>query len=98
MSEVKVKQVGGKSARSIKLIGSTAVLGGSLLFAALQVQAADVAPDVKAKIALSALRGEKSVAELAQQYHVEPAQIEEWKQQLLANAQNAFTATAPAAA
>ena len=81
--------------RSLRLISSTAVLGSSLLLGALQVQAAEPTADFKAKVALAALRGDKSLAELAQEFKVDPAQITEWKQQLLAGAQNAF-ASSPA--
>ena len=37
---------------------------------------------LKAKIALEALRGQKSIAELAQQYGLHPNQIYAWKKQL----------------
>jgi transposase-like protein len=37
---------------------------------------------LKAKIALEALRGQKSVADLAQQYGLHPNQIYAWKKQL----------------
>jgi transposase-like protein len=37
----------------------------------------------KAKVALSAIKGEKTLAELAQQYDVHPNQITAWKAQVL---------------
>ncbi len=40
-------------------------------------------------------KGEKTVAELAEQFHVHPTQITEWKQQLLARAANVFGGTKP---
>ena len=55
----------------------------------------------KAKVALAAIKGEKTLAELAQQFDVHPNQITQWRSQLLDGAAGVFgrdktEATAPA--
>ena len=47
-------------------------------------------PAFKAKVAVSALKGEKTLVELAQQFDVHPNQITQWRSQLLEGAADVF--------
>ena len=53
-------------------------------------------PAFKAKVALAAVRGEKTLAELAQQYDVHPNLINQWRSRLLEGAADVFGAEASA--
>jgi len=44
----------------------------------------------KARVALEAIRGEKTVAEIAAHHQVHPTQVTSWKMQLLSNATAVF--------
>jgi transposase len=48
-------------------------------------------PQFKAKVALAALKGDKTLAELSAEFDVHPNQITQWKQQLLDNASELFS-------
>ena len=50
-------------------------------------------PAFKAKVALQAIRGDKTLSELAQQQQVHPTQIGAWKQQLLEHAAQLFASS-----
>ena len=47
-------------------------------------------PDLKAKVALAAVKGDRTIAQLSEQYGVHASQITTWKDQLLAGAANVF--------
>jgi transposase len=55
-------------------------------------------PAFKAKVALAAIRGDRTLAELAEQFDVHPNQIQDWKQKLVTKAETVFgTSVAEAA-
>jgi transposase len=50
----------------------------------------------KAKVALAAIKGDRTIAELAVHFGVHPNQIHNWKKQLLGGAVSVFESGAPA--
>ena len=44
----------------------------------------------KQKVALEAIKGEKTLSELASQFSLHPNQIQQWKKQLLEGAEDVF--------
>ena len=39
--------------------------------------------ELKFKVALEAIRGEKQLAQIAEEYHVHPQQVTQWKKELM---------------
>ncbi len=49
----------------------------------------------KAQVAVAAVKGDKTLTELAEPFSMHPTQITEWKQQLLARAADVFGGAKP---
>ena len=52
-------------------------------------------PSFKAKVALAAVRGARTMAEFAEQFDVHPNQIQDWKRKLVASAEEVFANGSP---
>jgi len=50
-----------------------------------------IEPSLKAKVALEALRGEKTVSEIAAQYEVHPNQVAQWRKKVLESLPSIFS-------
>jgi transposase-like protein len=46
--------------------------------------------ELKSKVVLEAIRGEKQLAQIAEQYHVHPQRVTQWKKELLENGLELF--------
>ena len=53
-------------------------------------------PTFKAKVALAAVKGDRTIAQLAEQFDVHPNQVTAWKAQLEGGASDVFGAGSPA--
>lgn len=47
--------------------------------------------DLKAKIAVEAVKGQRTIQEIASHYSIHPGQVTQWKKQLLESAAGAFS-------
>lgn len=47
-------------------------------------------PEFKAKVALEAIKGEMTMAQMIKKFEIQQPQITQWKKQLLVNAETAF--------
>lgn len=47
-------------------------------------------PAFKAKVAMAAMKGDKTLAELADHFEIHQNQIQQWKKQLMDNAEDLF--------
>lgn len=47
-------------------------------------------PSFKSKVAIAALKGEHTLAELSEQYEVHPNMIQKWKRELIDSAESVF--------
>ena len=47
-------------------------------------------PAIKARVALEAIKGEKTAAQIASEYGVHPTQVTQWKQELIQRSADLF--------
>ena len=47
-------------------------------------------PEFKARVALEAIRGIKTIQDIAKEFEIHPVQVSEWKKTMAQNAANAF--------
>jgi transposase-like protein len=52
-------------------------------------------PAFKAKVAVAAIRGNRAVAQIAQQFNVHPNQIQNWKKRMLDSVEGVFANGVP---
>ena len=52
-----------------------------------------ISPSLKAMVALEAIKGLRSINEIANEYEVRPNQVSQWKKQFQDNAENLFSKT-----
>jgi len=50
-----------------------------------------IEPGIRARVALEAIRGEKTTAQIASEYQVHPNQVSTWKQELISRAAELFS-------
>ncbi|MGL4332322.1 MAG: transposase, partial [Bacteroidales bacterium] len=52
-----------------------------------------ISPSLKVKVALEAMKGIRSINEIASEYEVHPNQVSQWKKQFQENAETLFSKT-----
>ena len=48
-------------------------------------------PEFKAKVAIEAIKGEKTISQIASEFGVHPVQVTKWKKQFLENSHKVFS-------